>query len=118
MADSKPADKAAAADQPAEVVGFAVTDPGILSLMSPEARKAQEDLTKDWSEYVAITDIPHGGVLAYAVGAPVPASNVKRWQYDKLGFVAKRTSSEGKQAIQAGAPRTPSTMKAPGDPEE
>jgi hypothetical protein len=114
-ADKAPDPVATQPNQPAEVAGFAVTDPAILALMSPEARKSQEDLIKDWSEYVAVTDIPHGGVLAYAAGAPVPASNVKRWKYDELGFVAKRSSAAGKAAIEAHAPRTPSTVNAPGD---
>lgn len=114
MADSTPKTSAEGIPLESSTAGL---DPGLAAALSPEALKVREDLLKDWTQYVAVTAIPHGGVIAYPPGAPVPASNVKRWQYDKLGFVAKRESAEGKAAIRAAVPITPSTVKAPGDPE-
>lgn len=118
MADSKPA----STQQPTSAEGVPLNltpglDPGLASMLSPEALKARQDLLDDWTQYVAVEDIPHGGVLAYPAGAPVPASNVKRWQYDKLKLVVKRDSAEGRAAVKAAEPLTPSTAKAPGDPD-
>lgn len=49
-----------------------------------ELRQAQQD---EYNTWVAKVDIPHGAVLAYRAGDPVPASNVERWKYDKYDVV-------------------------------
>jgi hypothetical protein len=115
MAEAK-----ATADQPAAAEvspagGVAAVDPHLAAVLSPEALKARQDLLDDWSQFVAVTDIPFGNVLAYAAGDPVPASNVRRWKYDDQGLVAKRSTKEGKAALDARAATSPSAVKAPGD---
>jgi hypothetical protein len=46
-------------------------------------------IENEYSQYVAVRDIYHDGGLAYRVGDPVPASNVKAHSYDENGLVAK-----------------------------
>lgn len=87
-------------------------------LLSEEAQAHQQALYDDWTQWIAAVDIsdPFGGsVLAYRAGDPVPASNVKRWQYDQAGLVHKASTKAGQAAADAAAPRTPATIKAPGD---
>jgi hypothetical protein len=90
-------------------------DPHLAAVLSPEALNHRKALAADWSEYVAVTDIPYGNVLAYRAGVPVPARNVKRWQFDQLGLVAKRSTKAGEAALAARAAESPSAVKAPGD---
>lgn len=111
MPDSTPAATAPGPETAEDVQ----VDPGLASLLRPEALKARQELLKDWTQFVAADDIMHGGVLAYAKGSPVPASNVKRWQYDKAKLVVKRDSAEGKRLLEEAVPRTPATAVAPGD---
>jgi hypothetical protein len=85
------------------------------AVMSPEAVAHRKALAHDWSQYVAVVDIPYGNVLAYRAGDPVPASNVKRWQYDTQGFVAKTGTKAATAAVESAALVSPSTIKAPGD---
>lgn len=87
-------------------------------LLSDAAQDHAQSLYDDWTQYVAAQDIPDpfgGTVLAYAAGHPVPASNVKRWQYDQQGLVHKVSTKAGQDAAVSLAPRTPATIKAPGD---
>lgn len=103
---------------PAEVApagGTVAVDPHLAAVLTPEALKARQDLLDDWSQYVAVVDIPYGNVLAYAAGDPVPATNVKRWLYDQQGLVAKRSTKAGQAALDARAAQSPSAIKAPGD---
>jgi hypothetical protein len=90
-------------------------DPGFLATLSPEARQLLEDQAKDYAQYIADGPIYHQGVLAYPDGAPVPASNVKRWQYDQLGMVAKVGTRAAERVIERSTVISPSTIKAPGD---
>lgn len=83
--------------------------------LTPEAEAYRKALEDDWTTWVAAADIPYGNVLAYAKGAPVPASNVARWRYDDQGLVEKRTSKAGQALLEEAGPRTPATVKAPGD---
>lgn len=94
--------------------GTVAIDPHLAAILSPEELKARQALLDDWSQYVALADIPYGNVFAYRAGDAVPASNVRRWKYDEQGFVAKRTSREGKAALEALAARS-GQPKAPGD---
>lgn len=48
--------------------------------------KAQAE---EYGSFVAVTNIPHDGVLAYAAGHPVPKSNVEKYKYDEQGLVKK-----------------------------
>lgn len=116
MPETKADAKTQDVDEPIRV------DPLLAARLTPEELKHRQALLDDWSEYVALTDIgdPYGspGVLAYAKGAPVPTSNVKRWLYDQQGLVAKRSSKEGKAALERLAPVTPATIRAPGDPKD
>jgi hypothetical protein len=43
----------------------------------------------EYSQYVAVRPIYHDGGLAYQVGDPVPAANVKAHHYDDSGLVKK-----------------------------
>jgi hypothetical protein len=95
--------------------GPVAIDPHLAAVLSPEALKVRQDLLDDWSQWVAVVDIPYGNVLAYAAGDAVPASNVKRWQYDQQGLVAKRTTKAGQEALDRRAGQSPSAIKAPGD---
>ena len=55
------------------------TDPDVI---------ARRRLTrKEYGQWVANQDIPHGTVLAYRAGDPVPASNVELHGYDRAGLV-------------------------------
>ena len=44
---------------------------------------------EEYSAWVAATDIMHGNALAYNAGDPVPASNVKQYDYDTRGLVRR-----------------------------
>jgi hypothetical protein len=87
MPDTPPA-ATAAPDQPAEMPDW------------QERRKAQ---VKEYGTWVATQPIYAGNALAYDVGHPVPVSNVERHGYDADGLVAKRTSKEGKAALDQAA---------------
>lgn len=101
------------ATQPVPPEGTVDIDPLLAATLTPEALAHRKALAQDWGQYVAVADIVHpGGVLAYAEGMPVPASNVARWKYDEMGLVGKRTSKEGKAALERLAARSPS---APGN---
>lgn len=90
-------------------------DPLLAATLSPEALAHRKASLADWSEYVAVQDIVHPpNVLAYAEGSPVPATNVARWKYDELGYVARRTSAAGKEALARVAARSPSAQVTPG----
>lgn len=43
----------------------------------------------EYSTFRAVTDIPHGSVVAYRKGQAVPVSNVEKYGYDKQGLVEK-----------------------------
>ncbi len=51
-----------------------------------EHLKAVDD---DYSQYVAVVPIYFDGVLAYRIGDAVPATNVKRHDYETNGLVKK-----------------------------
>lgn len=118
MADT---DKGQAQTETAEgisLVGVGIplaNDPGFLAALTPEARELLKAQAEDYSQFVAVQPIYHLGVLAYAAGAPVPATNVKRWQYDQHGLVAKVGTKAATEAVARAAPVSPSTIKAPGD---
>lgn len=59
---------------------------GLLPVAAVDHIKALE---KEYGTWVATQPIPMGNVLAFAVGAQVPASHVERYQLDKQGLVAK-----------------------------
>lgn len=84
-------------------------------LLTQEAEDHRKALYNDWSQWVAADDIPHGGVLAYAAGDPVPASNVKGWRYDEQGLVVKTGSKAHRELLDKLAARTPAGQKRPGD---
>lgn len=46
-------------------------------------------LAAEYGQFVAIAPIRHNGVLAYAEGTAVPASNVALHGYDDLGLVER-----------------------------
>ena len=71
-----------------------------MSSSTPET--AEEYLARqdaEWSQFVAVQDIYHNGVLAARVGDPIPASNVSAHGYDEAGLVAKTTTKAAKAAI-------------------
>jgi hypothetical protein len=49
----------------------------------------QRALEEDYSQYVAVTAIFVDGALAYRTGDPVPATNVKTYDYESNGLVKK-----------------------------
>jgi hypothetical protein len=86
-------------------------------LLSDAAKAHATELHKDWTQYRARVDIPDpfgGAVLAYRAGDPVPASNVKRWQYGN-DLVVKTSAKDHDAVVQQTAPNTPATFRAPGD---
>lgn len=78
MADNNLTDEVRAALE-AQAAG---TPPAVL-----EQQKAQAE---EWGTWVATQDIYFGGALAVKEGDSVPKANVEVYQYDKLGWVAKR----------------------------
>lgn len=50
-------------------------------------------VAEEWGQFVAAAPIYFDGVLAYQAEAPVPASNVKAYGYEKQGLV-KRTNTK------------------------
>lgn len=44
---------------------------------------------EEYGSWVAAVDIYHGNALAYVAGDPVPASNVKQYDYDVKGIVRR-----------------------------
>lgn len=52
----------------------------------PPAPPTQEDYDREWKQYRATTNIPHGAVIAISEGAPVPAGHPlrKQWQRDEM----------------------------------
>lgn len=58
-------------------------------------RKAQE---AEYGQWVATGRIYVGNALAYTAGRPVPASNVKRYGYDKQGLVKRVSKKESGDA--------------------
>jgi hypothetical protein len=60
-----------------------------------EAEARRQEQIKEYGTYVAVVDISHGNAVAYRAGHPVPISNVERWGYDKLGYVAKVDEHDG-----------------------
>jgi hypothetical protein len=53
-------------------------------------------VAEEYGQFVAVTPINFDGVLAYAPGAPVPASNVKKYAYLEQGLVAKTNTKAAK----------------------
>lgn len=47
---------------------------------------------EDYSQYVAVVPIYFDGVLAYRIGDEVPATNVKRHDYETNGLVKKAST--------------------------
>jgi hypothetical protein len=54
-------------------------------------------VAEEYGQFVAEYPINFDGVLAYAEGAPVPASNVAKYKYDEQGLV-KRIHTPGAAA--------------------
>jgi hypothetical protein len=65
-----------------------------MSALTPEQYEAA--VAEEWGQFVAIAPIYFDGVLAVAPGAPVPASNVKRYSYLEQGLVAKTNTKAAK----------------------
>lgn len=65
----------------------------------PEVTAAIEEREKEWGTWVAVQSIYFGGALAANVGDALPNANVEQYKYDQLGWVAKRTSKAGKDAL-------------------
>jgi hypothetical protein len=55
----------------------------------------------EYKDYVATQPIDFGGARAYNVGDAVPKSNVEQYRYDDLGWVAKRSTKAGKEALKS-----------------
>jgi hypothetical protein len=61
-----------------------------------EHRAEQE---QEYGTYIAIAPIQFNGALAFNPGDPVPASNVKRYNYEADGYVAKVTTKAAQQVV-------------------
>jgi hypothetical protein len=71
--------------------------------VAPQPKTAEEAIAaadKEYGAWVATQQIYVGTALAYNEGDPVPASNVARHGYDKAGLAARRSTNEGKAALQ------------------
>lgn len=91
---------------------------GIAEQVTPGPRTAEEQRAAIEKEYgfVATAAITHDGALAYNVGDLVPAANVKRWNYDGLGLVARRTTKAAAAVLEPDPERTDTAGEpAPGD---
>lgn len=51
------------------------------------AEDLRREIEEDYGQWVAVENIYHGTALAYAVGHPVPHTNVQLHGYDKTGQV-------------------------------
>ncbi len=63
--------------------------------MTMPARSWSEHLRsieEDYAQYVAVVPIYFDGALAYLVGDPVPATNVKAHDYEANGLVKKAST--------------------------
>jgi hypothetical protein len=63
--------------------------------MSEPVRRWEDHLRaieEDRSQYVAVAPIYYDGALAYRVGDPVPATNVKAHDYEANGLVKKSST--------------------------
>jgi hypothetical protein len=66
--------------------------------LPPELLAEQQARHDEYKDYVAVQPIDFGGARAYNEGDAVPNSNVEKYRYHDLGWVAKRTTKEGKKA--------------------
>lgn len=69
--------------------------------LSEETLAERDARFAEYKDYVAIQPIDFGGVRAYNVGDAVPNANVEQYRYHDLGWVAKRTSKDGKAALKS-----------------
>jgi hypothetical protein len=56
-------------------------------------------IAEEYGQFIAVAPINFDGVLAYQVGAPVPASNVKKYGYLDQGLVAKTNTKAAQKAV-------------------
>jgi hypothetical protein len=70
-----------------------------LDYAAVEARRLERE--EEFGEWVAVAPIPWGTVLAAVPGDPIPKDHVARLKWDQLGLVAKRSSKEGREVIEA-----------------
>jgi hypothetical protein len=68
-------------------------------VLAVETRRAEREA--EFGEWVAITRIEWGTALAAVPGDPIPKDHIRRLKWDELGLVAKRSSKEGRAAIEA-----------------
>ncbi len=66
---------------------YRATDRGVP--VPEDVHKRRKEIREDYAQYVATEDIYYDGAVAYRVGDPVPASNVKRHGYDESGVVER-----------------------------
>lgn len=74
---------------------------GEASGLDPAVVADRAERVAEYADFVAVEPIDYGGVRAYNVGDAVPKSNVEKFKYDDLKWVAKRTSKEGKAALKS-----------------
>lgn len=78
-------------------------DPQALAQLNPDFRAALERMEatrREYSEYVAIANIPWDNVLAAVPGDEIPTGTVQRLKWDELGLVAKRSSKAGREVLE------------------
>lgn len=67
--------------------------------LSEDVIAEREARFAEYADFVAVQPIDFGGVRAYNEGDAVPNSNVERYRYHDLDWVAKRNTKAGKQAV-------------------
>jgi hypothetical protein len=83
------------ADEKTKVAEVVETTPAAVATAEERRAAVQEE----YSTWVAAGPIDHDGVRAYNTGDPVPASNVAAHKYDEQGWVVKRSTKAGGEAI-------------------
>ncbi len=75
-----------------------------------EARRKERE--EEYGQFVALSEITWGTVLAFAAGDRVPASTVQRLQWDQMGLVATRDSEQGREVLERTDSATPEEREA------
>jgi hypothetical protein len=66
--------------------------------LPPEVLQRAKDVEEEWGTWVAVQPIFVGSGRAHNIGDAVPAANVRELGYDRLGWVARRSTKAAKAA--------------------